>query len=213
MSEQSTVFVVDDDSAVRESLRWLIESVGLKVKTFGTAREFLDAYAPEQPGCLVLDVRMPGMSGLELQDRLQERSIHLPVIIVTGYGDVPVAVRAMKNGAIDFIEKPFSDQVLLERVHLAIEQDAAYRRISEKRRNIESRLAALTPREREVMYLVVEGRPSREIAVALGLSCRTVEVHRTHLMDKAQVRSVAELARMVTLLALTEGRFNAPVSN
>jgi len=213
MSEKATVFVVDDDSAVRESLRWLIESVGLKVKTFSTAREFLDAYDPNQPGCLVLDIRMPGMSGLELQDRLAEKSIHLPVIIITGYGDVPVAVRAMKNGAIDFIEKPFSDQVLLERIQLAIEQDSAYRRITERRQDIENRLAVLTPREREVMYLVVEGKPSREIAKELGLSTRTVEVHRTHLMDKTKVRSVAELARMVTLLALTEGRFKAPITN
>ncbi len=213
MSEKATVFVVDDDSAVRESLRWLIESVGLKVRTFGTAREFLDTYDPNQPGCLVLDIRMPGMSGLELQDRLAEKNIHLPVIIITGYGDVPVAVRAMKNGAIDFIEKPFSDQVLLERIQLAIEQDSAYRRITERRQDIENRLSVLTPREREVMYLVVEGKPSREIAKELGLSTRTVEVHRTHLMDKTKVRSVAELARMVTLLALTEGRFKAPAAN
>ncbi len=196
MQPNPTVFVVDDDPAIRESLRWLIESVGLNVKMFTTAYEFLEGYDPSLPGCLVLDIRMPGMSGLDLQNELAARQFSIPVLIITGHAEVPVAVRAMKAGALDFIEKPFSDQLLLDRIRRAIEKDTESRRAHSQRAEVAARLAQLTPREREVMDLVIAGKANKVIASELGLSPKTVEVHRAHVMKKMQVDSLADLVRL-----------------
>ena len=194
--ETPVVFVVDDDPAMRDSLRWLIESTGLRVETYGDARAFLDAIGPDRPGCLVLDVRMPGMSGLDLQAELGRRGIGLPTIVVTGHAEVPLAVRAVKAGAIDFIEKPFSDQLLLDRVRQGIEIDRRERVRRARRAEVMRRIGLLTQREREVLDLVVSGKANKEIAAALRLSPKTVEVHRSHVMDKMQAESVAELVRL-----------------
>lgn len=200
MNEEPTVFVVDDDRAMRKSLRWLIESVDLRVETFESAREFLDQYQLHRPGCVVLDVRMPGMSGLELQDHLREHEINIPIIIITGYGDVPMAVRAMKGGALDFIEKPVCDQVLLEHIHDAIEIDQKRRRIRAGNQEIAERLQTLTKREAEVMELVVEGLSSKETAAKLGVSFKTIEAHRAKIMKKMGAKSVPHLIHMMNLL-------------
>lgn len=194
---EPTVFVVDDDPAMRESLRWLIESVGLRVETFATGNEFLQQYHPSRGGCLVLDVRMPGMSGLELQEKLRSQGVRLPVIILTGHADVPMAVRALKAGAMDFVEKPFSDQLLLDRIQHAIELDRETRKGQRELDKIEARIARLTPRERQVMDRVVAGKANREIADELGLSPKTIEVHRAHVMEKMEVDSLAELVQVV----------------
>jgi FixJ family two-component response regulator len=190
------VFVVDDDPAMRDSLRWLIESTGLQVETFADARTFLARIRPELPGCLVLDVRMPDMSGLDLQSELARRGIGLPTIVVTGHAEVPMAVRAVKAGAIDFIEKPFSDQLLLDRVRQGIEMDRHERDGRARRAEVLRRMSLLTQREREVLDLVVAGRANKEIAAELHLSPKTVEVHRAHVMEKMQASSVAELVRL-----------------
>lgn len=192
----STVFVVDDDPAVRDAVRQVVLSVGLAVETYSTSQEFLDKYDPARPGCLVLDVRMPGRSGLDLQRELSQRGIALPVIIITGYADVYLAVRALKAGALDFIEKPFSSQVLLERIEEAIEKDRQARKENATRAEFAVRLDSLTPRERQVMDLVVDGQPNKAIAAELGLSLKTVEGHRAHVMEKMKVSSLAELVRL-----------------
>jgi two-component system response regulator FixJ len=192
-----TVFVVDDDSAVRDALRFLMRSVGLTVETFSSAAEFLDAYRDDRAGCLVLDIRMPGMTGLELQDKLIERRSILPIIFITGHGDVPMAVEAMQAGAMDFIQKPFRDQDLLDRIHQAIDKDAKTRQSLGELAAIRMRLASLTPREREVMDLVVHGKANKVIAGDLDLSQRTVEIHRARVMEKMEASSLAHLVRMV----------------
>ena len=197
---EPTVFVVDDDRAMRDSLSWLLDSVGLRVRSYATAAEFLADHDPAQPGCLVLDVRMPGMSGLDLQAELARRGVELPTIVITGHAEVSMAVRAVKAGAIDFIEKPFSDQLLLDRVRQALEIDLEAREVRRRREDARRRLATLTAREREVLDLVVAGKANKEIASALGLSTKTVEVHRAHVMSKMCVDSLAELIR-ITLLA------------
>jgi len=196
MATQQTVYVVDDDAAMRKSLRWLVESVGLKVETYSSALDFLDAANASMQGCLVLDVRMPGMSGLDLQEQLTAQHISLPVIIVTGHADVPMAVRALKSGAYDFIEKPFNDQVLLERVQRALEHGEEQRTIDQRRRMVDERIETLTPRERQVMEMVVNGMANKQVAAELGLSEKTIEVHRKHVMDKMQAGNVADLIRM-----------------
>jgi two-component system, LuxR family, response regulator FixJ len=206
MAREPIVFVVDDDPGTRDSLRWLLQSVGLRVHTLATAEEFLNTYEAAQPGCLVLDVRMPGMSGLNLQETLVARNITLPVIIITGYAEVPTAVRALKTGAIDFIEKPFNDDVLLDRVRHAIEVDRQERSARDQRAQAEKRFAQLTPREREVMQLVVVGKANKVIAGELGLSPKTVEVHRASVMSKMDADSVAELVRLAMLLSLDQGK-------
>jgi FixJ family two-component response regulator len=188
------VHVVDDEPAIRESLGMLLRSVGLKSRAYAGAHEFLDAWRPNGTECLVCDVRMPGMSGLELQEALNARNARLPVVLITGHGDVAMAVRAMKAGASDFIEKPFNDQVLLDAVNRALAR--ARDGQGSGRAEIEARLGSLTPREREVMLLVAEGRPNKVVATRLGLSTRTVEVHRAKLMEKMQARSLADLVRM-----------------
>ena len=197
---EPTVFVVDDDRAMRESLSWLLDSVGLRVRSYATAADFLAEHDPAQPGCLVLDVRMPGMSGLDLQAELARRGVELPTIVITGHAEVSMAVRAVKAGAIDFIEKPFSDQLLLDRVRQALEIDLEVREVRRRREDALRRLATLTAREREVLNLVVAGKQNKEIASELGVSPKTVEVHRAHVMSKMCVDSLAELIR-ITLLA------------
>jgi len=196
-STKAIVFVVDDDQAMRNSLKWLIESVGMQVESFASADEFLAQYQPGRAGCLVLDVRMPGMSGLDLQEYLVENNIHIPVVIITGHGDVPMAVRAMKSGAIDFIEKPFNDEVLLDAIRRATAYEEQQRSQHVENLHIQERLSHLTPREHEVMEMVTEGRSNKEIANALGVSAKTIEAHRARVMEKMQAGSLAELVRMV----------------
>lgn len=197
MSDRATVFIVDDDQAVVRSLRWLIESVRLPVQTFASAQEFLDGYDPACAGCVLLDVRMPGLSGLELQQRLAaHHRYHLPLIFVTGHGDVQMAVRTVQAGAFDFIEKPFNDQDLIERVQRAIAHDAVQREREDQRRQLRERFDALTARERGVLELVVRGQSNKAVANALGLSAKTVEFHRARVMDKLQARSLADLVKL-----------------
>ncbi|MEA3277836.1 MAG: response regulator transcription factor [Pseudomonadota bacterium] len=199
MNGQPTVFVVDDDQAMRNSLKWLIDSIGMKVQTFGSADEFLNNCYPGRAGCLLLDVRMPGMSGLELQAHLARQEIRLPVIIITGHGDVAMAVRAMKAGAVDFIEKPFNDEALLASIRNALDFDEKQRVLQSQRAQIATRLAELTPREHEVMDMVTDGRSNKEIAAALGVSTKTVEAHRARVMEKMRASSLAELVRMALI--------------
>lgn len=193
---EPTVFIVDDDQAVARSLRWLIETVRLRVETFASAQAFLDGYDTSKPGCLVLDVRMPGLSGLELQERLTAQKINIPIIFITGHGDVQMAVRAVKSGAFDFIEKPFNDQDLLDRIQKAIVFDREQRGKEVQRGQLRMLFANLTPREREVLDLVVEGMSNKAIANSLGLSAKTVEVHRAKMMEKMQAHSVSDLVKM-----------------
>ena len=203
-----TVFVVDDDQAVRAALSLLIKSAGLQVKTFGSAQAFLRAYDPAHPGCLILDVRMRGMGGMELQEKLAAQGIAIPVIIITGHGDVPMAVRAVKRGAIDFIQKPFDDQVLLDRITQAVELNTQRRRQEAEQAEATAKLARLSPREREVMDLLVAGKGNKEIALALGLSRKTVDIHRSHVMLKLGVDSIADLVR----LGLVQEAHRGPIS-
>ena len=195
MSEP-TVFIVDDDQAVARSLAWLIGSVQLKVEIFASAQAFLDGYDGAKSGCLVLDVRMPGLSGLELQERLAAQRIRVPIIFITGHGDVQMAVRAVQAGAFDFVEKPFNDQDLLDRIQRAIVLDAELREKEAQRAQLRTLFASLTPREREVLDLVVEGMSNKAIANSLGLSAKTVEVHRAKVMDKMHARSVSDLVKL-----------------
>jgi FixJ family two-component response regulator len=200
------VYIVDDDPAVRRSLQWLVESIHLPVEALPTARAFLERYDSARPACLVLDLRMPDMGGLELQEELAARHAAVPIIMITGYGEVPAAVRALKGGAIDFLEKPFSEQALLGRIQEAV---AAAQRVHEQglaRRARAARLAALTARERAVLALIVDGLANKQIAARLGLSEKTVEVHRARLMRKLEARSVAELVRLA-LHAAQDGDF------
>jgi two-component system, LuxR family, response regulator FixJ len=195
--ETPTVFVVDDDEAVCDSLELLLTSVGRRVETFLSARAFLDAYDPARPGCLVLDVRMPGISGLELQERLTALDADLPVLFVTAHGDVPMAVRALQAGAVDFLQKPYREQELLERIDaaLAVDRRRRDRRARDARRD--RCLDRLTPREREVLDHVVAGDANKVTAGALGISERTVEIHRGRMMRKMEAGSVAELVRLL----------------
>ncbi len=194
---QATVFIVDDDEAVRDSLKMLMESVDLDTEVFASAHEFLQHFDDDRSGCLVLDIRMPGMSGLELQAVLNERHSMLPVIFITGHGDVPMAVQAIRGGAQDFIQKPFREQELLDRVQQVLAEDSRNRHVLHQKRDILERLSTLTPREREVLGLVVAGNANKVIAIDLGLSQRTVEIHRAHVMDKMQTKSLAHLVRMM----------------
>ena len=194
---QPMVFVVDDDEAVRSALKLLLKSVGLTATALPTAQQFLATYDPLQPGCLVLDVRMPGMSGLELQEHLNLKGAVIPVIFITGHGDVPMAVEAMQQGAFDFLQKPFRDQDLIDRIQKALAKDKQNRaELGERSRNRE-RFESLTPREREVLALVASGKPNKVMAGDLGLSQRTVEIHRARVMEKMGVSSLAQLVRIV----------------
>ena len=205
MSE-ATVFIVDDDQQVRDALELLMESVGLNVVTFESAQLFLDVFDPSVPGCIVTDIRMPGMSGLELQKKLKETKMHPPVIIITGHGDIPMAVDAMQAGALDFIEKPFNDQRLLDSVHRAIEADAAQRGQATHIAEIRERMQTLTPRELEVMNLITQGKRNKIIAEELSVSQSTVEAHRAKVMEKMQADTLSDLMRMVLSQELYSGK-------
>jgi len=189
----ATVFVVDDDESLRRSLDWLIGSIGLKVRTFPSARAFLKAYRPDSPGCLVLDVRMPEMSGLELMEQLCQSRISIPIIFLSAHGDVPMVVRAMQSGAVDFLQKPFNSQQFLDRVNAAIEHDLKAREKRHSAQQLAQGLVTLTPREREILELALSGESSKRIASALKISHKTVEVHRAHIMKKLNVRSFNEI--------------------
>ncbi len=193
----ATVFVVDDDQAVRDSLRQLLQAVGLRVQIYASARDFLAAYQPDTPGCLVLDIRMPGMGGLDLQAQLVQEGVKLPIIFLTGHGDVPAAVRALKAGAMDFLQKPVNSQALLDLVQQAIRRDAETRATSAEQAEITRRLQTLTAREREVLDRMVAGMANKVIAFELAISERTVEFHRGKIMKKMGARSLAELVNMV----------------
>jgi two-component system response regulator FixJ len=198
-----TVHVVDDDDGMRRALTLLLSTVGYKTATFASPKEFLGSFKPDTAGCLVLDIRMPGMSGLELQQHLNRMGSMLPVIFITGHGDVPMAVQAMKEGAFEFIQKPFRDQDLLDRINHALEQDKANRSTLARRADVLHRFESLTPREKQVMQLVVDGAANKVIAIDLGLSERTVEIHRAKVMEKMGARSVAHLVRLQ--MGLSEG--------
>ena len=200
-----TVFIVDDDAAFRDSLCWLLESAGHRVAAYPAAAAFLAAHDPHQPGCLVLDIRMPGMNGLELQDELQRRVIGIPIIFVTGHGDVPMAVSAIKKGAAEFIEKPFNDQTFLRLVEKALKLDAAQRREQARRMSVAARLEKLTVREREIMQFVIAGKMNKTIADELCISMKTVEAHRAKVMQKMGVGSVAKLVQIVLETAPARG--------
>ncbi len=200
MTPEPTVFVIDDDKAVRHFLRGLIASVNLRVEAFASAQEVLAAYRSSSPGCLLLDIRMPGMSGLELQQELSVRGIDLPVIVLTGHGNVQVAVHAMKAGAVDFIEKPFNNELLLDRVQKAVAKSVDTYEDRIKRDEILNRRKLLTPRERQVLDLVVAGESNKGIARHLHISEKTVEIHRAHVMGKMQAKSLADLVKIVSTL-------------
>jgi two-component system response regulator FixJ len=192
-----TVYIVDDDEAVRDSLRLLLKSVGLAASALPTAQAFLASYSPHQSGCLVLDVRMPGISGLELQQQLNLRGAVLPVIFITGHGDIPMAVEAMQQGAFDFLQKPFRDQDLIERIQRALVRDETNRAELKEHTHTLERFETLTPREREVLTLITGGKANKVMAGDLGISQRTVEIHRARVMEKMYAASLAQLVRMV----------------
>lgn len=196
MNYQPTVFIVDDDPAVRDSLRWLLESMRLNVATFDSAEAFIKFYTMHMIGCLILDVRMPGMSGLQLQQVLTKQKYALPIIFITGHGDIPMAVRAMQAGAMYFLEKPFDDQILLDYVHEALALDANNQQARIRLATLQARIANLTEREREVMQLVIDNFSNKEIAAKLGVSIKTVEFHRSHMMEKMHATSLIELVNM-----------------
>lgn len=202
--KEPTVFVVDDDDAVRDYLKWLMQSVALPCSLFPTAQEFLESYDNSQAGCLLLDVRMPGLSGFDLQSELQARRIRIPVIMMTAYAEVPMAVRALRGGAVDFIEKPLDGQVLLDRVQQAIAKDLATREAEQERFEVQERMARLTPRQRAVLEGLIAGKPSKIIASELGVSASTVDVHRGRLMQRLQARSLPDLFRLVLLTQESE---------
>jgi FixJ family two-component response regulator len=202
-NRRDTVFVVDDDSMVREALSSLIQSVGLSVMLFPSALEFLSASRPDVPSCLVLDVRLPGLSGLDLQHQLAESGVHIPVIFMTGHGDVPMSVKAMKAGAVEFLPKPFREQDLLDAIRLAIERDRARRAEENETSLLRVRFESLTPREREVMTWVISGRLNKQIAAELGTSEITVKVHRGQVMRKMAADSVPHLVRMAAAIGVT----------
>ncbi|MEM9296430.1 MAG: response regulator [Planctomycetota bacterium] len=209
MTTQPHVYVLDDDAAVRESIEWLLEVEGLPARLFASAPELLEVLRPETQGCVIADLRLPGMSGLEMLDAMKARGLEQPVVFITGHGDVSAAVHAMRCGAVDFIEKPFSDELLLTRVREALQLDQAQRDQRDRRAGVLARIARLTPREREVMSHVVRGRLNKQIAAELGLSHKTVEVHRAHVMEKTHARSLAELVRMAVLVETQEVSLSA----
>src|SRR5216683_390416 len=199
-----TAYVVDDDESIRTLWRWLMESNGVAVRTFATATEFIESYRSGDAGCLVLDLKLPGMSGLELQEYLHSRGIEIPIVFVTGHGDVPAAVSALKGGAVDFIQKPFSHRDVLSIIEKAFQRDAEIRRTRVERLAVSGRLAALTDRERDVLRRVIEGKPNKIIAGELDISVKTVEFHRSKVMEKMGVDSVAALVQLTLGFSLIE---------
>ena len=197
--DKAIVFIVDDDASVRDSLRWLIESVQLQVRCFATAQEFLQGYQSQQTGCIVLDVRMPGLSGLDLQEELRQQGFVLPVIIITGHADVPMAVRAFKSGVFDFIEKPFNDQHLIDRIHQAIDKSRSQKVNIQRWQDARDRLLKLSSREVQVLDCIVSGSSNKTMARELDISVKTIETHRANLMSKMQAGSVSELVRIALL--------------
>jgi FixJ family two-component response regulator len=196
-NDGAVVMVVDDDAGVRNAMRSLLKSVGITCTLFASAQEFLDAYQPSQRGCLVLDIRMPGMSGMELQQQLNIRGAVIPVIFMSGHADIPMAVEAMQHGAFDFLQKPFRDQDLLDRIQRAIVRDTEMRQSLGEHARIKAHLESLTPREREVLDLMTQGKQNKVVGQELGVSPRTIEIHRARVMEKMGAHSVAELVRMM----------------
>ena len=206
MTDEPTIIVVDDDPGIRESLHGLLRSVGLQVKALASVPEFLKEGRPEGPACLVLDVRLPGRSGLDFQRDLSAANVHLPIIFITAYGDIPMSVQAIKGGAIEFLTKPFRDQELLDAIQLGLARDRAWLEEAKAMAALRSRFETLTPREREVMALVVTGRPNKQIAYDIGISEITVKVHRGQVMRKMSAASLPDLARMADKLNLTAAK-------
>jgi FixJ family two-component response regulator len=206
MTDEPTIIVVDDDPGIRESLHGLLRSVGLQVKALASVPEFLKEGRPEGPACLVLDVRLPGRSGLDFQRDLSAANVHLPIIFITGYGDIPMSVQAIKGGAIEFLTKPFRDQELLDAIQLGLARDRAWLEEAKAMAALRSRFETLTPREREVMALVVTGRLNKQIAYDIGISEITVKVHRGQVMRKMNAASLPDLARMADKLGLTAAK-------
>ena len=198
--KKPVITVVDDEPDVRAAIGLLLKSVGHQVQVFNSAQDYWAQYDPEQPGCLILDVRMPGISGLELQEQLNRLDYHPPIIMVSGHGEIPMAVKAIKSGAIDFLQKPFSDQLLLDRVTQALQEDQANRTSLDELRNIRSRYDTLTARERQVLSGIAQGKLNKVIASELDVSTRTIEIHRAHLMEKMDVKSLSSLMRCVSTL-------------